>query len=99
MEGIVKIKQIFELLEVLGYKTPTDMSIADAPMYYSESRDTEISVLDMDLIHLIRAFNKLQNNNHSEEYGEIELRHEENINQIFNSLVEYIYDLKREVQD
>lgn len=95
----MKVKQIFELLEVLGYKTPMDMTVADAPMYYSESRDTEISVLDMDLIHLIRAFNKLQNNNHAEEYGEIELRHEENINQIFNSLVEYIYDLKREVQD
>ena len=93
----MKVKQIFELLEVLGYKTPVDMSIADAPMYYSESRDTEISVRDMDVIHLIRAFNKLQNG--MPEYGEIELRHEENINQIFNSLVEYIYDLKREVQD
>ena len=93
----MKVKQIFEMLEVLGYQTPVDMTIAEAPMYYSESRDKEICVLDMDLIHLIRAFNKLQNT--KDLNFDRELRHEENINQIFNSLVEYIYDLKREVQD
>lgn len=101
MEGIVKVKQIFELLEVLGYKTPIDMSIADAPMYYSESRDTEISVLDMDLIHLIRAFNKLQNTKDSnfDSHCEIVDKYDEAINDIFSSLQEYMYDLKREVKD
>ena len=97
----MKVKQIFELLEVLGYKTPIDMSIGDAPMYYSESRDTEISVLDMDLIHLIRAFNKIQSSRETviDTSLEISNSYEEPIDDIFASLHEYMYDLKREAKD
>lgn len=97
----MKIKQIFEILEVLGYTTPIDMSTADAPMYYSESRDTEICVLDMDLIHLIRAFNKLQNTKdlNFDSHCEIVEKYDGAINNIFNSLQEYMYDLKSEVKD
>ena len=97
----MKVKQIFEMLEVLGYQTPVDMTIAEAPMYYSESRDKEICVLDMDLIHLIRAFNKIQSSKDKviDTSLEISKSYEETIDDIFASLHEYMYDLKREAKD
>ena len=55
----------------------------------------------MDLIHLIRAFNKLQNTKdlNFDSHCEIVDKYDEAINDIFSSLQEYMYDLKREVKD
>ena len=54
----MKIRELLKIQEATeGRATPCDMTENDY-WYYSESKDTMIKLLDMDLIHLIRVARK-----------------------------------------
>jgi len=52
----MKIREALEIMKAEGRTIPCDME--DEYWYYSESKDTMIKLLDMDLIHLIRVVRK-----------------------------------------
>jgi hypothetical protein len=83
----MKVKQALEIGKTLGYNIPND--ITDDIVYYSESRKDYISVLDMDIIHLVRAFDKLRTNLNGKDY---------NVMEALNSIEEYIKDVRAEYE-
>ena len=54
----MKVKKLLELQSLIeGRKVPCDMN-GELNKHYSESKEKEIDILDMDLIHLVRAYSK-----------------------------------------
>jgi hypothetical protein len=83
----MKVKQALEIGKTLGYNIPNDMT--DDIVYYSESKKDYMSVLDMDIIHLVRAFDKLKTNLNGKDY---------NVMEALNSIEEYIKDVRAEYE-
>ena len=55
----MKVKDLLDVQEVLEKrKTPCDMHNTELNMHFSKSKDRHINILDMDLIHLVRAYSK-----------------------------------------
>ena len=55
----MKVKELLELQSVITKRAiPSDMNNDDIEDHYSKSDDEYINILDMDLIHLIRSYNK-----------------------------------------
>ena len=52
----MKLKQVIEIQKVLGKTIPVDM--AEKWVYYSESRDEWVDVMELDVIHAIRILRK-----------------------------------------
>jgi hypothetical protein len=52
----MKLKQVLKIQEVLGNKIPVDMY--SNMMYYSDSRDEWIDIMDLDVVHAIRILRK-----------------------------------------
>ena len=60
----MKVRKLLELQSTIEESvTPCDMNYDDLNKHYSESKDKEIDILDMDLIHLIRSYSKCVGNN------------------------------------
>ena len=59
--------KVRELLEYQSFVTkrviPSDMNNGDLNRHYSESKDEHINLLDMDLVHLVRSYNKCLDGN------------------------------------
>ena len=63
----MKVKDLLDVQEVLEKrKTPCDMHNEELNQHYSESKGEFKNILDMDLIHLIRSYNKTLS--HRDEY-------------------------------
>jgi len=59
----MKIKKILNLLSVIyDSKLPYDMELLDKQFYTSESQDKTYAIDDMNIIHFIRSFIKMQRN-------------------------------------
>ena len=55
----MKVKELLELQQVITKRaTPSDINNDELEQHYSESKGTYDDLLDMDLIHLIRSYNK-----------------------------------------
>ena len=55
----MKVKDLLELQSVITKRTiPSDMMNEDLNQHYSESKGEYINLIDMDIIHLIRAYSK-----------------------------------------
>tara|TARA_Y100001963_G_scaffold129175_1_gene184155 strand:- start:609 stop:875 length:267 start_codon:yes stop_codon:yes gene_type:complete len=52
------IRQLINIMKVMGRTIPCDMEKQLNFTYHSESKGELIKIGDMDLIHFIRAFNK-----------------------------------------
>tara|TARA_R110002012_G_scaffold28728_1_gene89825 strand:+ start:52 stop:234 length:183 start_codon:yes stop_codon:yes gene_type:complete len=52
----MKLKQVLKIQEVLGNKIPVDM--AEEWVYYSESREDWVDIMEIDVIHAIRILRK-----------------------------------------
>ena len=52
----MKLKQVIEIQKILGNKIPVDM--AENWVYYSESREEWVDVMELDVIHAIRIIRK-----------------------------------------
>ena len=55
----MKVRKLLQLQsEIEERKVPCDLCDGDLKQHYSLSKDKAIDILDMDLIHLIRSYNK-----------------------------------------
>ena len=52
----MKLKQVIEIQEVLNKTIPVDM--AEKWVYYSESREEWVDIMELDVIHAIRILRK-----------------------------------------
>ena len=52
----MKLKQVLEIQEVLGKTIPIDMN--HKWMYYSDSREEWVDIMELDVIHAIRILRK-----------------------------------------
>ena len=82
----MKIRQALEISKTMGYTVPEDMT-DEAMLYWSKSKKEYISILDMDIIHVVRALHRLQVNNVNDV-----------VPAVLNSLEEYIQDLRSEYE-
>ena len=65
----MKVRKLLQLQsEIEERKVPCDLCDDDLKQHYSESKGEFKNILDMDLIHLIRSYNKTLS--HREEYPE-----------------------------
>ena len=57
----MKVKDLLEIQSTIEKrKTPCDMN-GDLNKHYSKSKDEEMDILDMHLIHLVRSYSKCLN--------------------------------------
>ena len=55
----MKVRKLLQLQsEIEERKVPCDLCDGELNQHYSQSKDKSIDILDMDLIHLIRSYNK-----------------------------------------
>jgi|TARA_R110000823_G_C15672897_1_gene473345 hypothetical protein len=63
----MKVKDLLEIQGIIDNRIiPNDMNDNKLNEHYSESKGEFMSILDMDLIHLVRSYNKTLS--HREEY-------------------------------
>ena len=63
----MKVRKLLQLQsEIEEKKVPCDLCDGELKQHYSESKGEFMSILDMDLIHLIRSYSKTLS--HREEY-------------------------------
>jgi len=63
----MKVRKLLELQsKIEERKVPCDLCDDELNQHYSQSKDEFINILDMDLIHLVRSYNKTLS--HREEY-------------------------------
>ena len=55
----MQVYKILKLLDLTGKTIPCDMQDQLSQTYFSESKQVPIAIGDMDIEHLIRAFNKM----------------------------------------
>mgnify|MGYP001161364595 FL=1 len=55
----MQVYKILKLLDLTGKTIPCDMQDQLSQTYFSESKQEPIAIGDMDIVHLIRAFNKM----------------------------------------
>jgi hypothetical protein len=57
----MKVKDLLEIQSIVEKrKTPCDMN-GDLNKHFSKSKDEEMDILDMHLVHLVRSYSKLLN--------------------------------------
>ena len=60
----MKVRELLEYQSFVTKRaTPSDMNNGDLNRHYSESKDEHINLLDMDLVHLVRSYNKCLDGN------------------------------------
>ena len=61
----MKVRKLLEIQSKFEEAViPSDMNNDELEKHYSESKDKEINILDMDLIHLVRSYSKcIRSNN------------------------------------
>ena len=65
----MKLKQVLEIQEILGKTIPIDMN--HKWVYYSDSREEWVDIMDLDIVHAIRILRKYVG---QDEYYEKELK-------------------------
>tara|TARA_B000000609_G_scaffold150537_1_gene136038 strand:+ start:182 stop:466 length:285 start_codon:yes stop_codon:yes gene_type:complete len=94
----MKVKQALEITKTMGYTVPEDMT-DEAMLYWSKSKNDYVSILDMDLVHVVRSLHKLQikTTNYIDAIHFISSSHT-NIQGDLDSLNKYIEDLRSEYE-
>ena len=61
----MEIRKLLDVQSTIeGRRVPIDMDDGDLNKHYSESKGEYMNILDMDLIHLIRAYSKSLDGNY-----------------------------------
>ena len=61
----MEIRKLLDVQATIeGRRVPIDMDDGDLNKHYSESKGEYINILDMDLIHLVRAYSKSLDGNY-----------------------------------
>ena len=62
----MKVRKLLQLQsEIEERKVPCDLCDDELNQHYSQSKDEFINILDMDLIHLVRAYSKCLGKKHN----------------------------------
>lgn len=73
----MKVRQAIQIQHILdGRSVPSDM-LSDDLVYYSESKKMWIKIVDMDVVHLVRAFQKMYQPNDYDEVVSAEVSAQE----------------------
>jgi hypothetical protein len=56
----MNVKTLLKICKATGRTIPCDMHDQINQTYYSESKAEHIPIAEMDIVHLIRAFNKMK---------------------------------------
>ena len=94
----MKISELLQIQSIIDKRAvPQDM-YDEHLVYYSKSRDKWISIVDMDICHLIRAFKKIYDPNEYQEDNNTDLENlskylEETENLLENKRKEYLNTL------
>jgi hypothetical protein len=59
----MKVIDLLRICKITGRTIPSDMTEQCNQTYLSESKGEHIPIGEMDIVHLIRAFNKMKNDN------------------------------------
>jgi len=59
----VKVIDVLRICKITGRTIPSDMTDQCNETYLSESKGEHIPIGEMDIVHLIRAFNKMKKDN------------------------------------
>ena len=93
----MKVRKLLEIQSKFEDRiVPSDMNENDLEEHYSESKEDWISILDMDLIHLIRSYSKcIRKNNLTNKINDSE---REDLREKLDSILTNIYSA-REIID
>ena len=87
----MKVRKLLELQSTIEErKVPCDMN-GDLNKHYSESKEKEIDILDMDLIHLVRSYSKMIDN----KYNYINTGNKRIISDSIDNILENINEVNR----
>lgn len=59
----MKVIDVLRICKITGRTIPSDMTDQCNETYLSESKGEHIPIGEMDIVHLIRAFNKMKKDN------------------------------------
>ena len=59
----MKVMDLLRICKITGRTIPSDMTDQCNQTYLSESKGEHIPIGEMDIVHLIRAFNKMKKDN------------------------------------
>lgn len=59
----MKVIDVLRICKITGRTIPSDMTDQCNQTYLSESKGEHIPIGEMDIVHLIRAFNKMKKDN------------------------------------
>ena len=87
----MKVRKLLELQSTIEErKVPIDMN-GDLNKHYSESKEKEIDILDMDLIHLVRSYSKII----GKKYNYIDTENKQIISDSIDTILENINEVNR----
>ena len=87
----MKVRKLLELQSTIEErKVPCDMN-GELNKHYSESKEKEIDILDMDLIHLVRSYSKII----GKKYNYIDTENKEIISNNIDRILENINEVNR----
>ena len=88
----MKIKKLIKLLEVIDGKLPSDMQVL--PEYIYDGDNTNAPIGDMDFVHFVRAFVKMNSYDSDLDKSVSDINHEEDIKQNYvrKDVYEMLFD-------
>ena len=87
----MKVRKLLELQSTIEEReVPSDMN-GELNKHYSESKEKEIDILDMDLIHLVRSYSKTI----GKKYNYIDTENKEIISCSIDRILENINEVNR----
>ena len=98
----MKIKQALDITKTMGYTVPADMT--DDILYWSETQKEWLSILDMDIVYVVRALHglsvKLQGSDINYTPVEDALnRVEDYTTEVIKGLEQYIGELREDYRE
>ena len=90
----MKIKRIIKILETVDGFVPSDMKELDNILYESKSQGKDYALEDMDFVHFVRAFIKMNNYDSDLDKSVSDINHEEDIKQNYvrKDVYEMLFD-------
>ena len=92
----MKVRKLLEIQSKFEEAViPSDMDNDELNKHYSESKDKEINILDMDLIHLVRSYSKVI----GKKYSYIDTNQKRDIVYNLDSIMDRVKEIKNSIND
>jgi len=95
----MKVKDLLEIQGIIDNRIiPSDMNDNKLNEHYSQSKDEFMSILDMDLIHLIRSYSKCLNESYEymsdRAFTETDINNKSKIKEKIDNIINISYELR-----